>query len=88
MSITCSGTDASSPMAIDYFEKMGGDRLFDPSRVLFAFDHYSPPRMPKTAALHDRVRVFARRYGAELCDAAKESVFSCSPSAAARCRAR
>ena len=23
------GTDASSPMAIDYFEKMGGERLFD-----------------------------------------------------------
>ena len=38
------GTDASSPMAIDYFEKMGGETLFDPSRVLFAFDHYSPPR--------------------------------------------
>ena len=35
------GTDASSPMAIDYFEKMGGERLFDPSRVLFAFDHYA-----------------------------------------------
>ena len=62
------GTDASSPMAIDYFEKMGGTRLFDPSRVLFAFDHYSPPASAKTAAFHDRVRVFAKRYGAELCD--------------------
>jgi 3-isopropylmalate/(R)-2-methylmalate dehydratase large subunit len=62
------GTDASSPMAIDYFEKMGGDRLFDPSRVLFAFDHYSPPASPKTAAFHDRVRAFAKHYGAEVCD--------------------
>jgi 3-isopropylmalate/(R)-2-methylmalate dehydratase large subunit len=62
------GTDASSPMAIDYFEKMGGERLFDASRVLFAFDHYSPPASTKTAALHERVRVFARKYGAELCD--------------------
>ncbi len=62
------GTDASSPMAIDYFEKMGGERLFDPSRVLFAFDHYSPPGSGKTAAFHDRVREFARHYGAEVCD--------------------
>jgi 3-isopropylmalate/(R)-2-methylmalate dehydratase large subunit len=62
------GTDASSPMAIDYFEKMGGTRLFDPSRVLFAFDHYSPPASAKTAAFHDRVRAFAARYGAECCE--------------------
>jgi 3-isopropylmalate/(R)-2-methylmalate dehydratase large subunit len=62
------GTDASSPMAIEYFEKMGGERLFDPSRVLFAFDHYAPPASAKTAAFHDRVRTFANRYGAELCD--------------------
>jgi 3-isopropylmalate/(R)-2-methylmalate dehydratase large subunit len=62
------GTDASSPMAIDYFEKMGGTRLFDPSRVLFAFDHYSPPASPRTAAFHDRVRSFARTHGADLCE--------------------
>ncbi|MFI5233676.1 MAG: aconitase/3-isopropylmalate dehydratase large subunit family protein [Gemmatimonadales bacterium] len=62
------GTDASSPMAIDYFEKMGGTRLFDPSRVLFSFDHYSPPASAKTAAFHDRVRAFAARHGAELCE--------------------
>lgn len=62
------GTDASSPMAIDYFEKMGGERLFDPSRVLFSFDHYAPPSSPKTAAFHERVRAFARKYGAEVCE--------------------
>jgi 3-isopropylmalate/(R)-2-methylmalate dehydratase large subunit len=62
------GTDASSPMAIDYFERMGGERLFDPSRVLFSFDHYSPPASAKTAAFHERVRVFAKKYGAEVCE--------------------
>jgi 3-isopropylmalate/(R)-2-methylmalate dehydratase large subunit len=29
------GTDGSGPMAIDYFERMGGAYLFDPSRVYF-----------------------------------------------------
>jgi 3-isopropylmalate/(R)-2-methylmalate dehydratase large subunit len=60
------GTDASSPMAIAYFDKMGGRRLFDPDRVVFALDHYSPPSTPKTAAFHDRVRAFARQTGARL----------------------
>jgi 3-isopropylmalate/(R)-2-methylmalate dehydratase large subunit len=62
------GTDASSPMAIDYFEKMGGERLFDPSRVLFSLDHYSPPASPRTVAFHERMRAFAARHGAEVCD--------------------
>lgn len=62
------GTDASSPMAIDYFERMGGTALFDPARVAFALDHYSPPSTPTTRAFHDRVRAFASRYGAEVFD--------------------
>src|SRR5262245_13533405 len=60
------GTDASGPLAIDYFERMGGTALFDPSRVAFALDHYSPPSSPGTRAHHDRVRAFAARYGADV----------------------
>ncbi|HKW48677.1 MAG TPA: aconitase/3-isopropylmalate dehydratase large subunit family protein [Gemmatimonadaceae bacterium] len=60
------GTDASAPMAIDYFERMGGERIFDPARVMFALDHYAPPSSATTAAFHDRVRAFARRHGIEV----------------------
>lgn len=62
------GTDASAPMAIDYFERMGGARVFDPRRVMFALDHYAPPSSAKTAGFHDRVRSFARHYGIEVND--------------------
>lgn len=62
------GTDASAPMAIDYFERMGGERVRNPSRVLFALDHYAPPSTAKTAAFHDRVRRFAAHTGIELCE--------------------
>lgn len=55
-------------MAIDYFTRMGGTRLCDPARVIFAMDHYAPPSSPKTAALHEQVRTFARRHGAEVHD--------------------
>lgn len=62
------GTDASGPMSIDYFERMGGAAVFDSSRIVFSLDHYSPPSTPKTAAFHDRVRLFTNRYGIELFD--------------------
>jgi len=60
------GTDASSPMAIDYFDRMAGTALFNAARVLFAMDHYAPPATPAVAAFHDRIRGFARAHGAEV----------------------
>ncbi|MEP6491970.1 MAG: aconitase/3-isopropylmalate dehydratase large subunit family protein [bacterium] len=60
------GTDASSPMAIDYFKRMGGTALFYPKRVVFALDHYAPPSTAKTAAFHEQVRAFANEHDAAL----------------------
>ncbi len=57
------GTDAATPMAIDYFEAMGGTRVRHPERFAFSLDHYAPPSSAKSAALHDRVRSFARTHG-------------------------
>ena len=57
------GTDGSTPMAIDYFEAMGGGRVADPERIVFALDHYAPAPSALTAALHERIRDFAGRHG-------------------------
>jgi len=57
------GTDASAPMALDYFEAMGGDRVANPENVILALDHYVPPANKKTAGFHDRVQTFASRHG-------------------------
>jgi len=62
------GTDGSVPMAIDYFERMGGVRVFDPDRIVFMLDHYSSPASPATVALQGRVRDFAARHGIALHD--------------------
>ena len=61
------GTDASAPMAIDYFQRMGGAKLFDAHRVLFALDHYAPPESAATRGFHDRIHAFASQHGAEVC---------------------
>ncbi|HEV2386793.1 MAG TPA: aconitase/3-isopropylmalate dehydratase large subunit family protein [Candidatus Acidoferrales bacterium] len=57
------GTDASGPMAIDYFEAMGGAGVRDPHRVVFAFDHYAPAPSIATSRFHQRVREFAAAHG-------------------------
>ena len=60
------GTDASVPMAIDYFEAMGGERVRDPEKLAFALDHYAPPPNRDTTRLHTRTRDFARAHGIHL----------------------
>jgi 3-isopropylmalate/(R)-2-methylmalate dehydratase large subunit len=61
-------TDGSGPLMLDYFEKMGGRRAFDASRVLLVLDHYVPCPNDKVAALQERMRAFARAGNAVLFD--------------------
>ena len=60
------GTDGSTPMAIEYFEAMGGRVVAHPERVLLARDHYSPPTSPSTLGFHARMEAFAAEHGLEL----------------------
>jgi 3-isopropylmalate/(R)-2-methylmalate dehydratase large subunit len=60
------GTDASVPMAIDYFEAMGGERVLHPEKLAFALDHYAPAPNRDTTKLHTRTRDFARVHGIHL----------------------
>jgi 3-isopropylmalate/(R)-2-methylmalate dehydratase large subunit len=63
-SVDCAlGTDGSVPMALDYFAAMGGKRVFDPHRIVFAMDHYAPAPSRATTQLHQRMRDFAREHG-------------------------
>jgi 3-isopropylmalate/(R)-2-methylmalate dehydratase large subunit len=60
------GNDGSTPMALDYFEAMGGESVFDPQRIVFALDHYAPPPSTKTTELHQRMREFAVRHSIQV----------------------
>ncbi|HEY6352801.1 MAG TPA: aconitase/3-isopropylmalate dehydratase large subunit family protein [Candidatus Angelobacter sp.] len=57
------GTDGSVPMALDYFSAMGGTRVFDPKRIVFALDHYAPAPSRAASQLHQRMRDFAATHG-------------------------
>lgn len=56
------GTDGSVPMALDYFAAMGGKRVFDSTRIVFALDHYAPAPSRATMQLHQRMRKFAAQH--------------------------
>jgi 3-isopropylmalate/(R)-2-methylmalate dehydratase large subunit len=60
------GTDGSAPMAIDYFARMGGERVANPERIMFSLDHYAPPASAQTAHFHDLMRAFARANGIDV----------------------
>ena len=53
-------TDGSGPLTIDFYERMLGEAVFDPERVLLVLDHYVPCPNDKVSRLHDRMRNFAR----------------------------
>src|SRR5947207_5032159 len=55
-------TDGSAPMAIDYFEKMGGAEMLDPQRIVFVMDHYSSSAHVATVRLQQTMREFARKH--------------------------
>src|SRR5215471_139646 len=57
------GTDGSTPMALDYFDAMGGKRVFDPARIVFALDHYAPAPSRAAGLIHQRMRDFAAAQG-------------------------
>jgi 3-isopropylmalate/(R)-2-methylmalate dehydratase large subunit len=57
------GTDGSAPMAIDLFASMGFDAVFDAARIAFSCDHYAPAGSARIAALHDKMRRFAKARG-------------------------
>jgi len=57
--------DITAPVAIEVFEKSGAGKVFDPSRVVFVADHFTPCKDIKTARQVKLVRDFAARHGIE-----------------------
>ncbi len=54
--------DITAPLAIQEFERMGAERVFDPDRVAFVFDHYVPARDIASAQQCAVTREFVRRH--------------------------
>ncbi len=55
--------DANGPLAIRAFRNMGGEKVFEPDRVVVVFDHCTPPANEKLANIHAFIRSFVAEQG-------------------------
>ncbi|RJX27603.1 MAG: 3-isopropylmalate dehydratase large subunit [Dethiobacter sp.] len=62
------GQDGTAPLAINSFNEMGGEKVFDPSRVAFVIDHSAPSPNEGVSSLHKLMREFALKQGILLYD--------------------
>ena len=56
-------SELSGIVAIEEFEKIKGARLFDPKKVVFVMDHFTPAKDIQSAQIVKRCREFARAHG-------------------------
>lgn len=62
------GQDGTSPLAIQAFREMGGERVLDPERVALVIDHSAPSPVEGISNLHALMREFASEQGVRLYD--------------------
>jgi len=55
--------DITGPLAIQKFREMGGDRVYDPGKVIMLFDHQVPADSIPAAQNHIFMRMFAEEQG-------------------------
>jgi len=58
--------DANRPLALEAFEEMEGDKIFDPKRVFMLMDHHFPAHGQGDAASHNKMRKFCAEQGCTL----------------------
>jgi len=61
-------TDATAPFALQAFEQMGGERVWDAERFSLVIDHATPAPNERISTLHTVMRRFAREQGVRLYD--------------------
>src|SRR3989339_902867 len=62
------GQDGTSGVAIDSFNKMGAEKISDPSKIAIIVDHSSPSPNSGVSAIHKKIRDFSKTYGIKLYD--------------------
>src|SRR5690625_2460546 len=61
-------TDTTAPLTIQAFKKMGGEKIWDPEKMILVIDHASPAPNQAIAVLHDLMREFAEEQNIKLYD--------------------
>ncbi|MHB8781071.1 MAG: 3-isopropylmalate dehydratase large subunit [Candidatus Geothermincolia bacterium] len=62
------GQDGTSPLAIEAFREMGGERVNDPAKTAMVIDHSAPSPLEGVSRLHTLMREFSREQGIKFYD--------------------
>ncbi|UCH37871.1 MAG: 3-isopropylmalate dehydratase large subunit [Candidatus Bathyarchaeota archaeon] len=66
--------DITAPLAIDVFREMGGEKVWDPTKVTVVLDHLIPANDEKAANLHRTCRTFALKQNTHFYDVGRGGV--------------
>ncbi len=67
-------SELSAIVAIEEFEKIRGARIFDPRRVVFVMDHFTPAKDIRSAEIVKRCREFANEQGLRFFDVGRAGI--------------
>ena len=67
-------SELSGIVAIEEFEKIRGARIFDPKKVVFVMDHFTPAKDIQSAEIVKRCREFARQHGITFYDVGRAGI--------------
>lgn len=55
--------DITAPLSLEEFEKVGAAKVFDPEKVVFVLDHFTPNKDVPSAENCKKIREFSKKHG-------------------------
>ncbi len=59
----CLANDITAPLSLEEFDKVGAKKVFDPEKVVFVLDHFTPNKDIPSAENCKKIREFSKKYG-------------------------
>jgi 3-isopropylmalate/(R)-2-methylmalate dehydratase large subunit len=59
--------DITAPLSLEEFDKVGAKKVFDPERVVFVLDHFTPNKDIMSAGNCKKIREFSKAHGIKHC---------------------
>ncbi|MCX5816877.1 MAG: 3-isopropylmalate dehydratase large subunit [Proteobacteria bacterium] len=59
--------DITAPLSLEEFDKVGAKKVFDPEKVVFVLDHFTPNKDILSAENCKKIREFSKKHGIRYC---------------------
>lgn len=59
----CLANDITAPLSLEEFDKVGAKKVFDPDKIVFVLDHFTPNKDIPSAENCKKIKEFSRKFG-------------------------